>query len=211
MALRTMTTHTAELLKGPKPMLGPIVDRVATFVAAQLANIRGGYIPKGRIVSLNSSGAWRLGVGSTNATVSPPWLLLNNSDDLDVDNTKGGTPATDYGAWKPAMPTGKANAVSLLQGHLLQTGEFKTALNYSPGQALSAPLAVSDSDAAELADTAGVLTNSGIKPYKQTVVGYVVEPFTANNPTRNAHNQPVLTWLPTYLPALDVNPALTFN
>lgn len=210
MALRTMVTYTAELLRGPLPMLGPVLDWHATFKSAQLANITGGVIPKGRIVSLNSSGVWQLGVGSTNATVSPPWLLMNNSDDLDVDNTRGGTPATDRNAWKPGMPSGKMQGISLLQGHIIQSGEFDTDQTYTPGQALSAPLCSDDTDGDELLDAAGVLTNNGIKPYKQTVVGYVVVGWASGSPTLNAHNQNVLTFVSDYLPALNVNPALTF-
>lgn len=210
MAFRTMTSYTAELLKGPLPMLGPVIDLHAPFNGTQLANITGGVIPKGRCVSFNSSRQWRLGVGSTNATAGPGYLLMNNSDDLDVQTGQGGTPATDYGAWVPGTPSGKMQGIALLQGHVIQTGEFDTTRNYAVNNPLNAPLSTNDADGAVLLNTAGVFTNDGIKPYKQAIVGWVTETFTAASPTLNAHGKKVLTFISDNLPALELNPAPTW-
>lgn len=210
MAFRTMTSYTAELLKGPLPMLGSVLDLHAPFNATQLANITGGVIPKGRIVSFNSSRQWRLGVGSTNATAGPGYLLMNNSDDLDVVKDRGGNPSTDAGAWVPGMPSGRMQGISLLQGHLMQVGEFDATLNYAVNSPLNAPLCTDDNDGDELLEEAGVLTNDGIKPYKQAIVGWVTEAWSAASPTTNAHRKNVLTFVSDYVPALELNPAPTW-
>ena len=206
--MRQMTDHILEIIKGPNPMLGPIVDYQAKFNATQVSTITGGVIFAGRCVSLSASGEFVLGVGATNAALSVPMFLRSNSDDYDVKND-GGNLASDYGAWSPGMPTGKAQAVVAMFAGELETTEFIDSLNYAYNQALTAPN--SPTDASGLLNTAGKLTNASVKPYQNVVVGYVSLPFTAASPRLNAHGKKVLRFWSTFLPKLDTATAITYN
>lgn len=206
--MRQMTDHVLEIIKGALPMLGPCIDFQATFNATQVSTITGGFIPRGRCVSLNSSGEWVLGVGASNAALSVPFFLLSNSDDYDVKND-GGTLSTDYNAWSPATPTGKGQAVCGLHAGELETTEFNSALNYAINNALTAPLQ-SSGTASDLLNTAGVLTNASIKPYQNTVVGFVSKTFTAASPTKNAHGKKVLRFWSWFIPKIDGS-GITYN
>lgn len=215
---RPMTKHAAELLKGPLPIFDKVIDHQAQFDSTQLSTISGGYVPKGRIVSLDSNGKWLLGVGQTNATLSVPWFLFgSNSDDPDVITGGGGDPSADYGAYVPGTPSGKMNAICLLDCHVIQTTEFVGGVDYAVNTALSAPDPATYSTAADLLNLAGVVAKTisaaAVKPYKHTIIGYVLYKYTSATPdkfTKNAHGKRVLTFVSTFLPAQNVNPALTY-
>ncbi len=214
---RPMTLHAAELLKGALPIVGPIIDHQAPINATQNNTITGGYVPKGRIVSLNTSGEWVLGVGATNATLSVPWFLMSNSDDPDVITGGGGNPASDYGAYVPGTPSGKMNAVCLMDVHVLQTTEFVGGVDYPVNTALSAPL-TADGTAADLKNNAGVLTKTisaaAVTPYKHAIVGYVLFKYlnaTPDKMTKNAHGRRVLTFVSSFLPKLDTSTTINYN
>lgn len=215
---RPMTKHAAELLKGPLPVFDKVIDHQAPFDTTQLTTISGGYVPKGRIVSLNSSGKWLLGVGQSNATVSVPWFLMSNSDDPDVITGGGGNPSSDYGAYVPATPSGKINAVCLLDCHVLQTTEFVGGVDYAINTPLSAADPATYSSAADLLASAGKVTKTisaaAVTPYKHTIVGYVLYPYVNGSPdkfTKNAHGQRVLTFVSTFLPKLDTSTTINYN
>ena len=102
-APRQMTANSLNALKGWPNMNA--VDYTATFASS----IPAVDLPvlAGSVVSLNSSGQYVLGVGTTKVM---PLFLFNNSDDPDVTND-GGNAATTAGVFIPLSPTGKALAL----------------------------------------------------------------------------------------------------
>lgn len=128
-APRQMTANTLNALKGWPQMNA--VDYHAAFDSA----IPSGDLPvlAGSVVSLNPSGNFILGVG-TSAVM--PMFLFNNSDDPDVVND-GGDASTTPGVWIPISPTGQAMALVAVGAYELVSTAF-VAGAYPPNTPLTA-------------------------------------------------------------------------
>lgn len=139
--------------------------------ATDLSRVSGNVMFAGRIVHRSSASKWKLGMDDQVV----PFLLMANSDDLDVGANDGGDPTTDADAWQKVQPTGEMPAVAIMQGSEYSTTEFKTTRTYQPNELLKAPLTAGSNAATDLAD-AGVLTNLSVEAYTDPVVGVVSEP-----------------------------------
>lgn len=185
---RQMTAHTLEAPKGwPSPHA---VDFQAAFDATALGSISGGVVYAGRVVHLNNSGDFELGVTGTQM----PLFLFNNSDDFDVENP-GGDPATVAGAWVAIAPTGKMLALVAKGAYELASTEFLNTTTYNPNDLLYAPTGTT------LA-TSGVLTKTGGSgAYPGTSAVGVVSRGRTTSSANNSHGVAELYFWPVYLPA----------
>ena len=128
-APRRMTANTLNALKGWPQMSA--VDYATRFSSS----IPAGDLPvlAGSVVSLNSSGEYILGVG-TSAVM--PLFLFNNSDDPDVVND-GGDASTEAGVYIAISPTGQALSLVGIGAYELVSTAF-VAGSYPPNTPLTA-------------------------------------------------------------------------
>jgi hypothetical protein len=164
-----MNHHVGNVTMGPLPPYQLAKNLLPN--ATDLSRVSGNVLFAGRIVHRASDSTWKLGMDDQVL----PYLLMANSDDLDVGANDGGDPTTDADAWQKIQPTGEMPAVAITQGNEYSTTEFKTARTYLPNEPLKAPLTAGVSAATDLAD-AGVLTNQSVEVYTNPVVGLVSEP-----------------------------------
>lgn len=128
-APRQMTANTLNALKGWPNMN-------AVDYHAELDSSITDTVLAGSVVSLNSSGNFIQGVGTTAVM---PMFLFSNSDDPDVVND-GGDAATDAGVFIPISPTGQAMALVAVGAYELVSTAF-VAGSYAPNDPLTADLA----------------------------------------------------------------------
>lgn len=130
---RQMTANTLDALKGT-PISSP---HKLDFEAKFSSSIPDGDLPvlAGSVVSLNSSGEYILGVGTTPVM---PLFIFNNSDDPDVVN-EAGDPSTERGVWVPVNPTGVAMSLVATGAYELISTAF-VAGDYAPNDPLTADL-----------------------------------------------------------------------
>ena len=164
-APRQMTANTLNALKGWPQM------NAVDYHSALDASVTG-TVNAGTVVSLNSSGKFVLGVGTT---VAMPMFLFSNSDDPDVAND-GGDASTDAGVFVPISPTGQAMALVAVGAYELVSTAYKTSGSYAPNTALFSD----DSGADE-----GLLKNGGTL-YTDTCVGFVSRGVVDNGYGKNA-------------------------
>lgn len=182
-APRQMTAHTLEGLKGwPSPHA---VDFAAKLDPAVTIDP----VFAGRVVHLNASGNYEMGLPDVSRAGHMPIFLFQNSDDPDVSNP-GGNPATDVGVWVAVSPTGKMMGLVGAGAYELQTTEFEpeaTAGTYVPGNCLTA-----------VADNATALTGGRITKgvaYDIPLCGTV-----SRGVARNCHGVLALSFWPVWLP-----------
>ncbi len=127
-APRQMTANTLNALKGWPQM------NAVDYHAAFDSSVPAGDLPvlAGAVVSLNSSGNYILGVGTSKVM---PMFLFNNSDDPDVSND-GGDASTTRGVWIPISPTGQAMALVATGAYELVSTAY-VAGSYAPNTALT--------------------------------------------------------------------------
>ena len=184
-APRRMTAHTLEAPKGwPSPHA---VDFYAPIASSVTAAISGGVVFAGRVVHLNSTDEFEMGVTDRSMAV----FLFQNSDDPDVEND-GGTLSTDYGAWSAVSPSGKIGGLVAKGAYELASTEFDSTRTYVPNDCLTAATGTT------LA-TAGVLTNASATPYTNPVCGVVSRGRTPTS-AANSHGVAELYFWPVYLP-----------
>jgi hypothetical protein len=148
-------------------------------------------VPAGRVVSLNTTGEFVLGLANGHAM---PIFLWNGKDHPDVLNP-GTSPTTSTTHWVAISPTGVMSGLVATGGYELQTTEF-VAGTYLPNQLLSV-------------NAAGEVRNTTNTPYTNAIVGVTsfhvqgeVEAAAATGPVgNNAHGVQTLTFWPVYLPA----------
>lgn len=128
-APRQMTANSLNALKGWPQMNA--VDYHAAFDSSVSTTVLAG-----SVVSLNSSGNFIQGVGTTAVM---PMFLFNNSDDPDVAND-GGDASTTPGVFIPISPTGQALALVAVGAYELVSTAY-VAGSYAPNTALTASLA----------------------------------------------------------------------
>lgn len=124
-----MTAYTLNGLKGWPNMHA--LDYVAEFDSTVFGLVTAA-LP-GMVVSLNSSGKYILGVGTTNCM---PLFLFSGSNDPDVTNAAD-DPATTKGVYIPIAPTGKAMALVGSGSYELTSTAFVDA-SYPPNTPLTA-------------------------------------------------------------------------
>jgi len=166
-APRQMTANTLNALKGWPQM------NAVDYHAAFDSSIPAGDLPvlAGSVVSLNSSGDYILGVGTTSVM---PLFLFNNSDDPDVSND-GGDASTDAGVYIPISPTGQAMALVAIGAYELVSTAFVDA-TYAPNTPLTADLS-GGGDPGKLQE--GTL-------YTDMIVGFVSRGVVDNGYGKNA-------------------------
>lgn len=148
-APRKMTAHTLEAPKGwPSP-------HAVDFQAKLSANVTQDVTYAGRVVHLNASGEYEMGISGSQMAL----FLFQNSDDPDVSNY-GGDPSTDVDVWVPIAPTGKIMALVAAGAYELASTEFKSADEASlvPNRLLKANTSNSTSAGGQL--EAGAVTDA---------------------------------------------------
>jgi hypothetical protein len=166
-APRQMTANTLNALKGWPNM------NAVDFHSEFDSSIPSGDLPvlAGSVLSLNSSGNYVLGVGTTSVM---PLFSFNSSDDPTVRND-GGDASTDAGVFVPISPTGQSLALVGIGAYELVSTAFVAAA-YPPNTPLTADLS-GGSDPGKL--QAGVL-------YTDMIVGIVSRGVVDNGYGKNA-------------------------
>ena len=169
-----MTTNMLDALKGwPRPT-------ALDFTAKLSSNVTVDPVPAGRVVHLNASGEYELGVSGTQM----PMFLFQSSNDPDVSND-GGDPATDSDLpWVPVAPTGMMMALVAVGAYELWSTEYVSA-SYAPNALLTA--------ATGNGAAAGKLVAGTISTHN--ICGVVSRGLISR------HNKTVLAFWPVYLPA----------
>lgn len=131
MANKQMTAATLNALKGWPNM------HAVDYHAAFAPTIPSGDLPAlaGSVVSLNSTGKYVLGVGTTAVM---PMFLFTDSDAPDVAND-GGNAATEPGVWVPIGPTGQAMSLVAVGAYELVSTAYVPG-SYPPNTPLTAAL-----------------------------------------------------------------------
>jgi hypothetical protein len=180
-----MTAHTLEAPKGwPN-------QHAVDFSAKISANVTIDPVFAGRVVHLNSSGEFEMGLPNVVKAGHMPIFLFQNSDDPDVSNP-GGNAATEAGVWVPVAPTGKIMGLVAAGAYELESTEFEpvaTAGAYVPGDVLSATADNTD------ATTGGRITRNGIAAYEEPACGVV-----SRGVITNSHGRSALAFWPVWLP-----------
>jgi hypothetical protein len=180
---RQMTAHTLEAIKGwPSP-------HAVDFATKLSANVTIDPVYAGRVVYLNSSGEYEMGLPDVQYAGHMPIFLFQNSDDPDVSNP-GGNPATEAGCWVAVTPTGKIMGLVAAGAYELESTEFEpeaTAGVYAPGDTLTAINSNSN------ATTGGRITKG--TAYAVPLCGVVSRGVRVNSHRKNA-----LAFWPVWLP-----------
>jgi hypothetical protein len=188
-----MTDNTLEGVKGwPNPHA---VDCEAKIAAATIT--AAGRVVSGKLVSLNASGEFQLGLFSNTAM---PMFIFPNSDDPDVSLAYG-APASTAGGWVPIAPTGVAMALVAAGAYELATTAFDATKDYVAGEVLGTTT-TGIAGANQGTATTGDLTNYGIDSggaFTQSLVGVVAKGRTPTSAT-NSHGQAELNFWPVYHP-----------
>jgi hypothetical protein len=154
-----MTANTLNALKGWPNM------NAVDYHAELDSSVTVDPVLAGSVVSLNSSGNFILGVGTTKVM---PMFLFSNSDDPDVSND-GGDASTDAGVFIPISPTGQAMALVAVGAYELVSTAFDTTGTFAINDPLYSEDA-SDTDSSGI--DAGLLHNLGTL-YTNNCVGIV--------------------------------------
>jgi hypothetical protein len=163
------------------------------FRAKISANVTIDPVFAGRVVHLNASGEFEMGLPTTVKAGHMPMFLFQNSDDPDVSNP-GGDPATEEGVWVAVAPVGYIMALPAKGAYELESTEFEpeaTAGTYVPGDCLSAT-----ADNAN-ATTGGRITKLNIAAYEDPLCGVV-----SRGVFKNSHRKNALAFWPVWLPRL---------
>lgn len=149
-----LTEHGLDVKKG-------WFDMASLDYSAKLSSAVTFTVPRGRVVHVDSTGAFAMGAHNTNVAV----FLLNGSGDADVSNP--GTTAGGKFMHQAVAPTGKLSGLVATGGYEIASTEFDTSRTYTPGDLLTA--AADNTDAA----VGGVLTNESVEQFVTPVVGVV--------------------------------------
>jgi len=164
-------------------------DMTSLDFSAKLAAAVTFSITPGRVVHVNEDGEFETGIGATDMAI----FLWNGKASLDVSNP-GMTPAGNF-MQQPIFPAGDMSGLVATGGYELETTEFDSEQEYTPGDLLTAAVANTN------ATTGGRLTNVG------TGAGNVVEQYldpacgvVSRGVVPNEHGIDVLCFWPIYLP-----------
>lgn len=182
-----MTAHTLEGIKGwPSP-------HAVDFTARLSANVTIDPVRAGRVVHLNASGEFEMGLPDVVGAGHMPLFIFQTSDDPDVNND-GGDPATDPNVFVAVTPVGDLMGLVAIAGYEVESTEFESeaslGTSYAPGDCLTAT-----ADNAN-ATTGGRITRctSGLA-YSEPVCGVV-----SRGVFENSHRQNALAFWTAWLP-----------
>lgn len=164
------------------PAKGWFQPHALDFAAPLSANVTF-EVPRGRVVHVNNSGEFEMGVDDTFMGI----FLLNGSEDYDVSNP-GTTPSGNF-MHQAIAPKGVMSGLVATGGYELETTEFDDAQTYAANDTLTAGTSPT------VLATGGVLTNVAAVVYTNAVCGVV-----SRGRFVNAHGVPVLAFWPVYLP-----------
>ncbi len=186
-------THCFNALKGwPSPSAVDYSAKLSANVTVDPAIVAGG-----RVVHLNSSGEFELGVAA--GTFVMPIYLIQGASEYDVLNSS----PTGPHAWTPVSPTGKMSGVVAVGAYELETTEFDTTSTYYPNDLLTSPAEADITGTDKTA--AGKLfkarnwpggSTAAIIRITDTIVGLVSRPAALNPGSRVS----VLSFWPYLLP-----------
>jgi hypothetical protein len=178
-----MTRHTLEAPKGwPNPHA---VDFAAKLDPAVTIDV----VHAGRVVHINRSGNYEMGLPTGARLGHMPIFLFQNSNDPDVANP-GGNPATEAGVWVAVAPTGVIMGLVAAGAYELQSTEFVPEASdgtYYPGDTLTA-----EADNTTFA-TGGVIKHG--TAYLAPLCGVV-----SRGVFTNCYGRPCLSFWPVWLP-----------
>lgn len=172
-APRQMTANTLNALKGWPSQTA--VDFHSSFASAVTLPVLAG-----TVLSLDSSGKYILGVGTTAVM---PLFLFNNSDDPDVVND-GGDAATDAGVFIAISPTGQSMALPAAGAYELVSTAFVAATTFAVNDHLTAATSGGD---------AGLLDVGAV--YTHTIVG-----VCSRGKVDNGYGADAIAFWPWYIP-----------
>lgn len=177
-APRKMTAHTLEAPKGwPSPHAVDFQAKISSAVTVDV-------VFAGRVVHLNSSGEFEMGVSGTQMAL----FTFQNSDDPDVQNY-GGDPSTEADMpWVPIAPTGKVNALVAAGAYELASTEFKTA-----DESVLVPNTLLTANTSNTTDDGGRLERGVIST--QAICGVV-----SRGVKTNSHGKKEVYFWPVYIP-----------
>jgi hypothetical protein len=158
-------------------------DPAALDFAAPLSENVTFEVPRGRVVHVNDSGEFEMGVATTEMAI----FLLNGSEDYDVSNP-GTTPSGNF-MHQAIAPKGIMSGVVATGAYEIESTEFNDGVTYAANDTLTAT-----ANNTTLA-TGGVLTNASAVVYTNPVCGVV-----SRGRFVNSHGIPVLAFWPVYLP-----------
>jgi len=126
--------HVAVIAHGAHPEYRLEIDAPISIESGA----SGSAIRQGSLVSLNTSGAYILGIGEatsgTTINYPVPAISLKNANDPDVT---AGTTGSSYKTTTYAAVGGKITAIPCTGGYEIETTEFVPSSNYKPGDALT--------------------------------------------------------------------------
>lgn len=153
------------------------------FVAKLSSNVT--FSPKaGRVVRLNASGEFEMGLPNTVGAAHMPIFLWSGAADTDVSNPSS---TSGPGEWAAALPDGYLVGLVAVGAWELETTEYDSAQSYNPGDALTATPNNTDSA------TGGRLT-------KATAYGAPICGVVSRGVHKNARGKNVLSFWPVWLP-----------
>lgn len=141
--------------------------------------------PRGRVVHVNNSGEFEMGVDTTEMAI----FTLNGSEDFDVSNP-GTTPTGNF-MHQAIAPKGIMSGLVATGAYEIESTEFDDSRTYAANETLTA-----GSDNADI-DVGGILTNVAAVLYVDAVCGVV-----SRGRFENAHGVPVLAFWPVYIPVV---------
>jgi hypothetical protein len=161
-------------------------DMAALDYDAKLASNVTFEVPRGRVVHLDSNGAFVPGAHNTGVAI----FLLNGSSDADVSNP--GTTAAGNFMHQAIAPTGKMSGLVATGGYEISTTEFDASRTYAPNDLLTAAISLTNKA------VGGVLTNASVTQYVNPVVGVV-----SSGATKNHNGIQALSFWCVWLPGAD--------
>jgi hypothetical protein len=158
-------------------------DMAALDYDAKLASAVTFDVPRGRVVHVDSTGAFRPGAHNTGVAI----FLLNGSTDADVSNP--GTTASGNFMHRAIAPTGKMSGLVATGGYEIASTEFDSSRSYTPGALLTAVASNSN------ATTGGRITNESVTQFVTPVVGVV-----SSGKAKNHNGVEALSFWTVWLP-----------
>lgn len=150
----------------------------------------------GRVVHLNSSGEFEMGISYTDM----PIFLLQADTDFDVSNP--GMTASGNFMQQAISPAGNMSGLVATGAFELETTEFdpNPTIPYAPNQLLSASVGNTDQQ------RGGVISNDKSGPFAGssgllTPVAYPICGVVSRGQFKNEHNVSVLAFWPVYMPS----------
>jgi hypothetical protein len=178
-----------------EPLRGWYEDAALVFTAKLASNLHANAKPlPGRCVTLNSSGAFVMGMSTLTAM---PMFIFQGKEAFDVSTPYEGSTPGGYFVSKNIMPKGMVTALVGTGGYELSTTEYDVSKNYAPNQFLTAwgTEAGQEANWGRLTNVKNA-ANAAIVLYEDPICGVV-----STGEGFNEYNVPTLSFWTVYLPA----------